>query len=506
MNVADLTARAARFWGDRTAVVDGDRSISFLELDQRASRFAAAMAEKGLQPGDRVAVLVGNRLEWFDVTFGLLKAGLVRTYLNPRHSSPEISHQVADSGSKVLIVSDDSLPLIKDADLAGVGDVIETGPAYEEMLQRADPGRAAVDVPDDHPAEIRYTSGTTGTPKGAVQTHGSWAAVTRGSLPHYGFAADDTLLHVGPMSHASGGMSLPMLAVGARQVIHRGFDPVELVGAIPKHGVTTLMMVPTMIYLLLDLIAEHEVDASTLRTVVYGAAPMAPQRLERCLEILGPVFMQSYGMSEVLGGMTFLSKDEHRPGDERLASCGRQSLVGSIMIADDDGNEVPAGEVGEIVMRGPSMLAEYLNRPDATADAFTPSGWFKSNDMARMDERGYIYIVDRKADMIVSGGFNVYPAEVEHVLMAHPAVSEVAVIAVPDDTWGEAVKAVVRLREDAAATADELTGWARERLAGYKLPKSVDFVSDDLPKNPTGKLLRRSVRDPYWKGRDRRVG
>jgi acyl-CoA synthetase (AMP-forming)/AMP-acid ligase II len=267
-----------------------------------------------------------------------------------------------------------------------------------------------------------------------------------------------------------------------------------------------LMLVPTMIYLLLDLIEGHGADASSLRTVVYGAAPMAPQRLERCLDMLGPVFMQSYGMSEVLGGMTFLPKDEHLPGDERLASCGRPSLVGELMIADDDGREVPAGEVGEIVMRGPSMLTEYHGQPEATAAAFTPTGWFKSNDMAYMDDRGYVFIVDRKADMIVSGGFNVYPAEVEHVLMAHPAVNEVAVIAVPDDTWGEAVKAVVRRRDGADVTAEELTGWARERLAGYKLPKSVDFVADELPKNPTGKLLRRAVREPYWEGRDRNVG
>jgi acyl-CoA synthetase (AMP-forming)/AMP-acid ligase II len=487
-------------------VIDGDRSVTFAELEQRANRFAAAMTATGLQPGDRVALLVGNRLEWFDATWGLLKAGLVRTYINPRHSAPEISHQIADSQSKVLVVSDDHLPLIKDADLATVGDVLETGPGYEELLARHDASFRTADVADGHPAEIRYTSGTTGVPKGAVHTHGSWMGLLRGTLPHFALRDDDVLLHVGPMSHASGGNCYHFVAVGGQQVIHRGFDPLDVVEAIPRYGITSLLLVPTMIYMLLDLVDEHGIDATSIRTILYGAAPMAPARLERCLQILGPVFMQSYGMSEVLGGMTFLSKEEHILGDERLASCGRPSMVGEVMVADDLGQELPPGEVGEIVMRGPTMMTGYWGRPEATAESLTPQGWFRSNDMARMDERGYIYIVDRKADMIVSGGFNIYPVEVEHVLMAHPAVQEVAVVAVPDDMWGEAVRAVVRLRSSEHADSDDLSRWAHERLAGYKVPKSFEFVTDELPKNPSGKLQRRLIREHYWEGHDRRVG
>jgi acyl-CoA synthetase (AMP-forming)/AMP-acid ligase II len=507
VSLGELVTRSARFWGDsRVAVIDADREATFGDLDRRSNQFAGLLSSLGVEPGDRVALLVGNRLEWYDATLGCLKAGVVRTFINPRHTPPEIAYQVEDSGAKVVIVSDDYAPLIEGSKFSDVREVVEIGPGYERLLARQDVGRPTVDVPDDHPAEIRYTSGTTGRPKGAVHSHGSWRSLTIGSMYYFGLRDDDVLLHVGPMSHASGGFALPVIATGARQVIHRGFDPIEVAEAIPRYGVTTILLVPTMIYMLLDLMAERAIDTSTLRTILYGAAPMSPNRLERCLEIVGPVFLQGYGMSEVLGGMTFLLKEEHLPGDPRLSSCGRPSLLGELIVADAEGREVPAGEEGEILMRGPTRMTEYWNRPEATASALTADGWFRSGDIARMDEQGYVYIVDRKADMIVSGGFNVYPVEVEHALMVHDDVLEVAVVAVPDDKWGEAVKAVVRLRPGRTVSEDELLGLVRSQLAGYKIPKSVDFVDSELPKNPTGKLLRRLVREPYWQSESRRVG
>jgi acyl-CoA synthetase (AMP-forming)/AMP-acid ligase II len=507
MNLGSLISRSSRYWGDdRIAVVDGDRQATFGDLDRRSAQFAGLLARLGVAPGDRVALLVANSLEWFDATMGCLRAGAVRTFVNPRHSPAEIAYQIEDSGAEVVVVSAELAPLLSGTELPGVREVVELGPVYEGLLAAEDPNRPPIDVPDDHPAEIRYTSGTTGRPKGAVHSHQSWRTVSTGSMYYLGLQDDDVLLHVGPMSHASGGLALPMIAAGARQVVHRGFDPVEMVEAIPRHGITTLMMVPTMIYMLLGLMAERELDTSSLRSVQYGAAPMSPQRLEQCLQIVGPIFLQGYGMSEVLGGMTFLMKDEHIPGDPRLASCGRPSLLGELIVADEEGREVPAGEQGEILMRGPTRMIEYWGRPEATAAALAPGGWFRSGDVARMDERGYVYIVDRKADMIVSGGFNVYPVEVEHALMAHPAVEEVAVISVPDPTWGEAVKAVVRLRPEQSVDQAALLDFLRPQLAGYKIPKSVDFVDAELPKNPTGKLLRRLVREPYWQAESRRVG
>lgn len=506
MNLGEYVSRAARFYGDRTAVVDGDRCFTYEDVERRSNQFAGMMDRVGIRAGDRVALLIGNRVEWFDATFGLLKAGAIRTYINPRHTPPEIAYQVADSDASVIFVSDDSRDLLGGVDLSGVREVIEIGDDYESKLALQDPNRRVTEVEDDHPAEIRYTSGTTGHPKGAVHTHGGWRTLTALSVGFSELDQESVVLHVGPMSHAAGGSALPSLIAGGRQVIHRGFDPVEMVEAVPVHRVTTMMLVPTMIYMLLDLMAEREIDASSLRTITYGAAPMSPAKLERCLELVGPIFKQSYGMSEVLGGMTLLPKQDHVPGDVRLASCGRATVLGEIKVVDDGGNEVEPDEVGEIWMRGPTRLTGYWNRPGATAEAMAPGGWFKSGDIARMDERGYVYIVDRKADMIVSGGFNVYPAEVEHTLMEHPAVQEAAVVAVPDEKWGEAVKAVIRVRDGHDLTSDQLITWARERLSGYKLPKTVDISLDELPKNASGKLQRRQIRESYWADVPRGVG
>ncbi len=506
MNLGELVSRASQWYGEATAVVDGERTISFREVDERSNRLANALLEDGFTPGDRIAVLLGNRLEWFDVTFGLLKAGLVRTYVNPRSTPAEIAYQLQDSGATAMVVSDEFGPLVEQTDLGPVDRVISTGDEYEEMLVSASGSSPPVALEADTVAALQYSSGTTGKPKGVMQTHGNWLAMTTGALIDIGIGADDVLLHVGPMSHASGGFAYPFLYRGGKQVIFAGFDPIELLEAIPKHEVTTLLLVPTMIYGLLEILDQHPVEVSTLRTVLYGGSPMAPGKLERCLEVFGPVFQQTYGLTEALGGDTFLHKSEHVPGSPLLASAGRTSFVVELKIADDDGNEVPTGEVGEILQRGPHVMAGYWNRPEATAEAMTDDGWFRTADLGYQDEDGYLFIVDRKADMIVSGGFNVYPREVEDVLLAHPAVAEAVAISVPDDRWGEAVKAVMRLQEGAEASEDELDSWCRERLSGFKIPRSYDFVTEELPKNPNGKPLRRLVREPFWAAHERRVG
>ncbi|KAA0233907.1 MAG: Long-chain-fatty-acid--CoA ligase [Acidimicrobiales bacterium] len=505
MDLAELVSRAARWYGDETAVVQGDRFISFRELDERSTRLGNALLESGVSPGDRVAVLLGNRLEWFDVTFGLLKAGIVRTYLNPRNTPPEIAYQLADAGASVLVVSDEFAPLVEGADMGPVERVIRTGDSYEAMLA----GAGTQAMPPRGPAELAalmYSSGTTGRPKGVMQTHGNWLAMTTGALIDIGVRSDDVLLHVGPMSHASGGFAYPFLYRGGKQVVYAGFDPIGMLDAIPAHGVTTLLLVPTMIYALLEILGQHPVDTSSIRTILYGGSPMAPGKLEQALEVFGPVFQQTYGMTEALGGDTFLHKHEHLPGSPRLASAGRTSFGVELEIVDDEANVLPAGEVGEVVQRGPHVMAGYWNREEETAEVLTDDGWFHTSDMGYLDEDGYLFIVDRKADMIVSGGFNVYPREVEDVVMAHPQVAEAVVIAVPDEKWGESVKAVVRLLEGEATTTEELDEWCRSRLSGYKIPRSYDFVTDELPKNPNGKPLRRLVREPYWEAHDRRVG
>ncbi|MCZ7528786.1 MAG: long-chain fatty acid--CoA ligase [Acidimicrobiia bacterium] len=506
MNLATLVTRAACWFGNRPAVIDGGRTMSFRELEERSNQFAHVMAGLGCRPGERVAVLLGNRLEWFDVTFGLLKAGLVRTYVNPRSAPPEIAHQLADSGARTVIVSDEFEGLLEATDLGAVEHVIRTGGEYDALLEAAAASAPGLDLGPDTLAALQYSSGTTGRPKGVMQTHGNWLAMTSGALIDIGVGPDDVLLHVGPMSHASGGFAYPFLYRGGTQVVYSGFDPVELLEAIPRHRVTTLLLVPTMIYALLEVLGRHPVDTSTLRTVLYGGSPIAPGKLEQCLEVLGPVFQQTYGMTEALGGDTFLHKHEHVPGSRRLASAGRPSFPVELTVADEQGHELPPGEVGEVVTRGPHVMAGYWNRPEASAEVFTPGGWFRTSDLGYLDEEGYLFIVDRKADMIVSGGFNVYPREVEDVLLAHPGIAEAAVVSTPDERWGESVRAVVRVQEGAGVTGEELDEWCRGQLAAFKVPRGYDFAAEPLPKNPNGKVLRRLIREPYWAGRERRVG
>ena len=506
MNLASILERSARAYGDRPAVVDGDRVTSFRELDRRANRFARGMAERGLGAGDRVALLLGNRLEWFDATFGLLKQGLVRSYVNPRSAPPEIAYQLEDSGASLLVVSEDLAPLVSAVTLPAGVELMVTGAGYEDWLGRFDPSADLLVGGDDDLAALMYTSGTTGRPKGAMQTHRNWLASTQAQLLELDLRRDDVLLHVGPMSHASGGTVYPLLFRGGLQVVHRGFDPVAMLEAIPRHQVTLLMMVPTMLYFLLDVLDAHPLELSSLRTIMYGGSPMAPERLERCLAKLGPVFVQSYGQTEALGGETFLHKDQHTPGNPRLLSAGRPTLHVEMKVVDDEGREVAPGELGEVLVRGPHVMAGYWNRPEATAEVLDVEGWFHSSDVGRFDDEGYLFIVDRKADMIVSGGFNVYPREVEDVLLERPEVLEAAVIAVPDERFGESVKAVVRLRDGAAIDPETLRSHCRDRLAGFKVPRSIDIVSAEIPKNPNGKPLRRLVREPFWVGRDRRVG
>ncbi len=506
MNLASILERSANWYGDRPAVVDGERVATFRELDQRANRFARGMADRGLRAGDRVALLLGNRLEWFDATFGLLKGGLVRTFVNPRSAPPEIAYQLEDSGASLLVVSEDYAPLLSAIALPSGVEVMVTGAGYEDWLTRFDGKALSLVAGGDDLAALMYTSGTTGRPKGAMQTHTNWLASTMAQLVELGLRSDDVLLHVGPMSHASGGTVYPMLYRGGLQVVHRGFEPVEMLAAIPRHRVTLLMMVPTMLYFLLDVLDANPLDLSTLRTIMYGGSPMAPERLERCLAKLGPVFVQSYGQTEALGGETFLHKEQHTPGNPRLSSAGRPTLHVELKVVDDAGSEVAPGGIGEILVRGPHVMAGYWNRPEATAEVLDADGWFHSSDIGRVDDEGFLFIVDRKADMIVSGGFNVYPREVEDVLLELPVILEAVVIAVPDERWGESVKAVVRLREGASVDVEEIRTHCRSRLASFKVPRSIDLVSHEIPKNPNGKPLRRLVREPYWAGRDRRVG
>jgi acyl-CoA synthetase (AMP-forming)/AMP-acid ligase II len=504
VNVGDFVERYCSLHGDKVAVLDEDgATFTFRDLDERSNQLANALIGLGLERGDRVALLVGNRIEWFDTTYGLAKAGFVRNYVNPRVAGPELTYQLVDSGSRVLIVAPEFADLAASADLGPVEHLIQIGDGYDELLASGSTTRPNVPAEMTDLVGLSYSSGTTGNPKGVLQTHENVMGFTNAFLFDFDFAEEDVLLHLGPMSHAAGGFSYPMLYRGGRQVLMRKFSVDALLAAIPAYGVTTLMMVPTMIYMVLDEIKDRDIDVSSIRNIVYGTAPIAPHRLEEGLKIFGSVFQQSFGMTEA-GCVSAMRKEHHRVDAARLSAAGRPGLLSEVRLVDADGNDVGQGEVGEIVVRGPFVAPGYWNRPEETA-ARLRDGWLFTTDMGRFDDEGFLHVVDRKNEMIISGGFNVYPREVENILVAHPAISEAAVFGIPDERWGEKVHASVVTATSERITAEELDAWCRERLSGYKVPRSYALGNEELPKGPTGKLLRRVLREPFWKDLDRRV-
>lgn len=500
MNLGDFIGQNARRHGDRVAIIDGDRTVSFREFDKRSNQLGRWMLDAGLTTGDRVGVFLTNRLEWFDAAFGLPKAGLVPIYLSHRLTSAELAYQLADASASALIVSDDLAPIVEGANLDDTTVVVQTGSAYEDGLAAMSSDRLCVDLGPDAPFSIVYTSGTSGRPKGAIQSHGNWYWFTVGHLIHIGMQPDDRVLVAGPLAFSGRGHAYSALIRGAPQVVLRKFDAAATLDAIQEHKITATVLVPTMIYMLLDLVESGDADLSSLRRVIYGGAPMSPDRLQRCLDRFGAVFTQSYGLTEVPGGATYLEREDHVPGTPQIASAGRAGFGVEIGIADSDGQQLPTGEVGEICVRGANVFPGYLHAEEQATDHLDADGWFHTGDIGRLDDQGYLYILDRKSDMIISGGHNVYPREVEDVLLSHAAVAEAAVVPRPDPTWGEAVTAVVRLRDGSTATAEALITHCKGSLAGYKVPKSVILWAAELPRNTNGKLSRRTLRDELAAG------
>jgi len=493
-----------------------DRVLSYRELDQRSTRLANALLGLGLRPGDRVAVQSRNCTELVEIECALYKSGLVKAALNPRFTAAEASDVVENCTARVFIGGTGFTSYsVATPGFASIEAFVAIGaPApgyadYEDLL-----ARGGTDLPSHMPAPadlavLHFSSGSTGKIKAAMQSYGNrMAALRKMLLGMDGMARPgDRLALIGPVTHASGMLMQPFLYCGATLVLFDKFEPAHFLAEVARLRITHAFMVPAMIHMLLAEPALAHADLSSLKTLSYGAAPMAPARIREAWERIGPILSQGYGASESTSGVTRLSTADHaqalasRP--ERLASCGRPHGETEVRVVDEQGQEVVPGAIGEIVIRGDDVFQGYWGEPELTREVLA-DGWLRTGDLARVDEEGFIYLVDRMKDMIISGGFNVYPTEVEAVLYQHPEVMEACVISVPDATWGESVKAVVALRPGGSADAEALIAHCRARIADYKTPRSVEFVGE-LPKNASGKVARKIVREPYWQGVARRV-
>jgi len=519
MRLHDLIEFHGRNEPDAIALRDGERSMSFAELLTASRSVADALVASGLGPGDRYGVLAGNHLEYFACYLGAAMANVVTVPLNPRLAPAEWRYIIDDAGCRLVVVRNEliepvltvqeQLPVVET--WVAIGGLPEGWIGWDAWLADAParPKNASRVEPSDATVQM-YTSGTTGRPKGAILTHGSLISSMTQNLAPLIDGANGCTHIVAPLAHIGSALAgLQNLFAGGSVYVQEHFDFDEVVRILDEEGVNRTMLVPAMIQAMLVMVPGIEDrEYADLEQIGYGASPIAPATLRTAMEVFGCEFVQGFGQTESSGGVTLLTRADHRralDGDEELLrSAGRACFGTEVRVVDPDGNDAPVGEVGHIIARGPQLMAGYWNLPEATAEALR-DGWLYLGDAGTFDDEGYLYVKDRIKDMVVSGGENVYPAEVEQVLFSHPAVADAAVIGVPDEKWGEAVKACVVLREGAEVSESELIDFCRASIAGFKVPKSVDW-HDDLPRNASMKVLKTELRGPYWEHHERSVG
>jgi acyl-CoA synthetase (AMP-forming)/AMP-acid ligase II len=518
MRLHDTLDYRGREQPDAEFAVGGGRRLSYREAVARANRMANALLGAGLAKGDRFAVLSKNSIEAALLYYAGSKAGAVPVPLNYRLAPPEWSYILRDAGARVLFAQGalgEALAPVR-GELAELRRCValDAAPAGWEPLDAflaaapdTDPG---CDVTPEDDVYQMYTSGTTGRPKGAVLTHRAVTAQLHQASLAFGAQPGDRALIVAPLYHAAAAVtSFVTVQTGGTLWIQEDFVPAAVVKALSEDRIALALLVPAMIQFCLvgvPDVAERRYDA--LRLIVYGASPISEQTLRRAIDVFGCEFLQGYGMTETTAAATYLFPADHRramAGETRLLlSAGRPLLGTELRIVDEEDRPLPPGAVGEVAVRGPQLMRGYWNLPGPSAEALR-GGWMHTGDAGSLDAEGYLFIQDRVKDMIVSGGENVYPREVEEVLFQHPAVADVAVIGVPDERFGEAVKAIVVLKQGERASAEALLDFCKGRLGGYKRPKSVEFM-EELPRNPSGKVLKKDLREKYWAGHARRVG
>jgi acyl-CoA synthetase (AMP-forming)/AMP-acid ligase II len=515
-----LLADIPRHWAprrpDKAATVFEDRAVTWADFDVLCSQVANGIIEAGVKPQGRIAFLGKNSDLYFQLLFGGAKANVVMVGINWRLAPPEVEYIANDAEVEILFVEEEFFGLIDQiagnltstrtfVAMSGHHDGWEDYAAWQARQPRTDP-HLPIDA-DDVCVQL-YTSGTTGRPKGVQITNRSCFALRAADEMAGDWATwneRDVIMIPMPVFHVGGtGWGFQGFYNGSTQVILGQAEPGLIIETIQKYRVTKVFVVPAVLAFMLQHEASKTADFSHVRVVLYGASPIPEDTLVKALATFRCPFVQLYGMTETSGSVTFLPPEVHVAGSNKLKSCGIPFHGVEIIIADAAGDAQPPGQVGEILIRTPSIMKGYWHLPKATEEALK-DGWYHSGDAGYMDDDGFIYVYDRVKDMIVSGGENIYPAEVESALSRHPAVADVAVIGVPSERWGEEVKAVIVREKGASLTEDELIAFARTQIAGFKTPKSVDFV-EALPRNPSGKLLKKELREPYWAGRERRVG
>ncbi|MBR9833885.1 MAG: long-chain-fatty-acid--CoA ligase [Alphaproteobacteria bacterium] len=514
-HLADIPRVQAAIRPDEVALWYKGEDTTFAELETRTNQVANGLLALGVVPDERVGYLAKNTAVYYEMMFGAAKARAVMNGVNTRLAAPEVKFILTDAKIGTLFVGPefyDMIDQIKDEcpDLKHVIAIEGTHgdwPNYAEWRDSQEASAPGLETHDDDDVIQLYTSGTTGLPKGVMLTNGNYRNFFDqcAMLEWSSYDVGDAIMNAMPLFHVAGvNVGILAAAQGAKTVVLPDIVPSEILNLVESQKIAHAFWVPAVILMLSQQPDFRERDYSSLRQVFYGASPITEDLLRTAVDVMDARFTQLYGLTETVGAATYLPPEAHDPSWNKLRSCGVPWPQAVVRCVDPEGNQVPTGEVREIVVRSGFVMKGYWNRPDATEDAIR-DGFFYTGDAGYFDEDGFLYIHDRIKDMIVSGGENVYPAEVENAIFGHPDVADVAVIGVPDEKWGEAVKAIIVAKPDTSPTAEDIIAYAKERIAGYKCPKSVDVISE-MPRNPSGKILRKDLREPYWEGRDRRVG
>ncbi len=514
-HVADIPRVQAEQRGDEAALWYKGESTSFADLNTRSNQVANGLADLGVGANQRVGYLAKNTAVYYEMVYGAAKIRAVMNAVNTRLAAPEVQFILSDAQVSVLFVGPewfDMIDQIKDEcphlqHVISVEGEREGWPEYVSWRDSQDCAAPDIKTHDDDDVIQLYTSGTTGLPKGVMLTNANYRSYMEqaAALDWASYRIGETVMNAMPLFHVAGvNVGVLAAAQGARTVVLPEINPAEILELIESQKINHAFWVPAVILMLSQMPDFRERDYSTLKQVFYGASPITEDLLKLAVDVMGARFTQLYGLTETVGGGTYLPPEAHDPSWGKLRSCGVPYPETIVRCVDADGQPVPTGEVGEIVIQSGFVMKGYWNRPEATEESIR-DGFFYTGDAGYFDEDGFLFIHDRVKDMIVSGGENVYPAEVENGIFGHPEVADVAVIGIPDEKWGEAVKAIVVAKDGTNPSPESIIAWAKERIAGYKCPKSVDFI-EALPRNPSGKILRKDLREPYWEGQERRVG